>query len=95
MNPRKPTGAEKNELVEFLMATDYGNDQHELDNVQGYVEQAAIAVFDNYITGSPGYTGKLMVVVYDGGPYLTETYTWERAIHNRELKLHRDVAIQQ
>ena len=75
MNLRKPTKAEKNELVEYLVTTEMEND---LENAQGYVENAAIAVFDNYITGSPGYSGKLMVVVYDGGPYQTETYIWER-----------------
>jgi hypothetical protein len=38
---------------------------------------AYIAVFDNYITGSPGYAGKVMVVVWDGSPAQYETYTWE------------------
>ena len=52
-----------------------------------------------------------MVVIYDGGPYQTETYTWIRDINpgeenvpigqinwqdgNHEPKLHRDVEIQQ
>jgi len=89
MNPRKPTEAEKNELVEFLMATDYGNDQNELKNVEGYVDQAAIAVFDDYITGSPGYAGKVMVVVYDGATTQTETYSWD----SLDGKITRDVAI--
>ena len=98
MNPRKPTQAEKNELVAYLLAHDFANDANERENVQGYVENAAIAVFDHYITGSPGYAGKLMVVVYDGGPYQTETYTWERESwidDEEQKKLHRVVAIQQ
>src|SRR5437867_10443065 len=98
MNPRKPTEAEKNELVEYLLANDYENDQNERMNIHGFVEQAAIAVFDDYITGSPGYSGKLMVVVYDGDPKWTETYTWERESwidDKEEKKLHRVVAIQQ
>ena len=98
MNPRKPTQAEKNELVAFLLATDYANDEDERENVVGYVENAAIAVFDNYMTGSAGYAGKVMVVVYDGAPEQTETYIWQRDnwIDEKEIpKPHRVVAIQQ
>ena len=98
INPRIPTEAEKNELVAYLLAHDYANDQDERMNIQGYVENAAIAVFDNYATGSPGYSGKLMVVVYDGEPNQTETYTWQKEnwIDDKQEKtLHRDVSIQQ
>src|SRR5690348_17130603 len=98
MNPRKPTTEEKNELVAFLLTQDYANDENERENVAGYVYNAAIAVFDNYVTGSPGYAGKLMVVVYDGGAYQTETYTWQRESWIDETQpktLHRVVAIRQ
>ena len=111
MNPRKPTEAEKNELVTYLLVNDYANDKDEREQVEGFVKSAAIAVFDDYISGGPGYAGKIMVVIYDGGPYQTETYTWIRDINpgeenvpigqinwqdgNHEPKLHRDVEIQQ
>jgi hypothetical protein len=89
MEPRKPTQEEKKEIVEYLLAHDFAGDEGELENVEGYVENAAIAVFDHYITGSPGYAGKVMVVVYDGATTQTETYSWDSFDGN----LTRDVAI--
>ena len=62
-------------------------------NIEGFVESAAIAVFDHYITSSPGYSGKLMVVVYEGGPEMTETYTWIKDDVGNIAKLYREVAI--
>ena len=53
MNPRKPTEVEKKEIVAYVLAHDFENDENERENVEGYVENAAIAVFDDYITGSP------------------------------------------
>ncbi len=97
MKPRKPTEKEKQELVEFLLTHDYENNENERENVVGYVENAVIAVFDNYTTSSPGYSGKLMVVVYDGDPNQTETYIWQRENwidEKEEKKLHRVVTIQ-
>jgi hypothetical protein len=93
MNPRIPTKEEKIELVEYLLKHDLKNDENERVNIEGFVESAAIVVFDNYITSSPGYSGKLMVVVYDGAPEMTETYTWIKDNENNIAKLHRNVAI--
>ena len=62
-------------------------------NIEGFVESAAIAVFDNYTTSSPGYSGKLMVVVYQGAPEMTETYTWVKDNENKSAKLYRNVAV--
>ena len=61
MKPRIPTKEEKNELLQHLLKYDYKNDEKERVNIEGFVESAAIAVFDNYTTSSPGYSGKLMV----------------------------------
>jgi hypothetical protein len=93
MSTRIPTKEEKNELVEYLIKYDYRNDESERENIEGFVESAAIAVFDNYITGSPGYSGKLMVVVYDGSPEMTETYIWVKENESNISKLYRSVAI--
>jgi hypothetical protein len=93
MNPRIPTKEEKIELVEYLLKHDLKNDENERVNIEGFVESAAIAVFDNYITSSPGYSGKLMVVVYDGSPEMTETYTWVKDTGGNNAKLFREVAI--
>ena len=93
MKPRIPTREEKIELVEYLLKHDYKNDENERLNIAGFVESAAIAVFDNYITSSPGYSGKLMVVVYQGSPEMTETYTWVKDDVGNIGKLYREVAI--
>jgi len=93
MNSRIPTREEKIELLEYILKHDYKNDENERVNIEGFVESAAIAVFDNYITSSPGYSGKLMIVVYDGAPEMTETYTWVKDNENNIAKLYRNVAI--
>lgn len=93
MNSRIPTKEEKIELIEFLLRHDLQNDENERVNIEGFVESAAIAVFDNYITSSPGYSGKLMIVVYQGAPEMTETYTWVKDKENTIAKLYRNVAV--
>ena len=93
MNPRIPTKEEKIELIEYILTQGLNNDENERVNIEGFVESAAIAVFDNYTTGSPGYSGKLMVVVYDGAPEMTETYTWEKEKESTIAKLYRNVAV--
>jgi len=93
MKSRIPTKEEKIELVEYLLQYDYKNDENERLNIAGFVEGAAIAVFDNYITSSPGYSGKLMVVVYEGAPEMTETYTWIKENESNVVKLYRNLAI--
>ncbi len=79
MNPRKPTEEEKEQLVQYLWLENY-IDPTEEDKVQQreFVDRAAIAVFDHYTTDSPGYSGKVMVVVWPGSPGMTQTFTWNR-----------------
>ena len=93
MKSRIPTKEEKIELVEYILKHDLKYDENEREDIEGFVESAAIAVFDNYITSSPGYSGKLMVVVYEGAPEMTETYTWVKDNENNIAKLYRNVAI--
>ncbi len=79
MNPRKPTQEEKVQLTQYLLLKMY-IDPTEADKEEekGLVEDAAIAVFDHYTTDSPGYQGKLMVVVWRGSPSLCQVYIWNR-----------------
>jgi hypothetical protein len=37
---------------------------------------ARVAVFDHYITDCPGYSGRVALVLYSGGPELVECYLW-------------------
>ena len=93
MKSRIPTKEEKIELIEYILKHDLKNDENERANIEGFFKIAAIAVFDNYITSSPGYSGKLMTVVYDGAPEMTETYTWVKDNENNIAKLYRNVAV--
>ena len=93
MNSRIPTKEEKNELVEYILTHGLNSDQGERENIEGFVESASIAVFDHYITSSPGYSGKLMVVVYQGAPEMTETYTWVMDNENKSARLYRNVSV--
>ncbi len=79
MNPRKPTQEEKDQLVQYLWLKNYVDPTDaDKEEQQGFVENAAISVFDHYTTDSPGYQGKLMVVVWGGSPTLCQVYIWNR-----------------
>jgi hypothetical protein len=89
MNPRKPTKEEKQELLEFVVAHKYvtkpTNEERQDD--ADMIENASIAMFDDYITDSPGYAGKVMVVVWSGDPSFTETYTWDRIYGSGKINI--------
>ena len=77
MNPRKPTQEEKDQLIQYLWQhNDVDPTDADREEAQDFVENAAIAVFDDYQTDSPGYVGKVMVVVWSGGPGITEVFVW-------------------
>jgi hypothetical protein len=40
-------------------------------------QNAYVAVFEHYQTGSPGYVGKVMTVVWDGWPSTFNVFTWD------------------
>src|SRR6266487_4518003 len=92
--PRVPTNEEKHEVVEWLLANDRAwhdteREREIREELKSLIDTAYIAVFDTYSTGGPGYVGKVMVVVYDGGPQQTETYSW----HPVTKKIQRVVEI--
>ena len=77
LKSRKPNQLEKSDLA-YYVANEMGgweaNDH--LDQALGLVKNAAIAVFDDYISDSPGYVGKVMTVVWPTGPELYEVFIW-------------------
>jgi len=76
---RKPTAEEKKDLVSYLCNEEEiaNPSDMELADKEAFVEQAAIAVFDHYVTDSPGYAGKLMMVVWSGSPGVHEVFVWQ------------------
>jgi hypothetical protein len=76
MNLRIPTELEKKELIDYLVEVgqiDPPEPDEDLFNGTIYA-----AIFDNYITDGPEYSGRVMVVVWSGAPEFTETYIWSR-----------------
>ena len=65
---RSPTADEIQELKDLLCPT--GVDELTIDC-------AYIAVFENYVTDSPGFAGKLMSVVWGGSPSTYDVYIWD------------------
>jgi hypothetical protein len=90
-NPRQATEREKNDLA-YWVADEMGGWEYNdhLDQAHGFVSQAAIAVFDDYVSDGPGYTGKVMTVVWSGGPQMYEAFIWRKGnlVHlNQDPKL--------
>jgi hypothetical protein len=60
--PRTPTPQEYHDIGQCI-----GGDGATLDG-------AAVAIFDDYITDGPGYHGKIAMVVWPGGPDLSDVF---------------------
>lgn len=81
--PRKPTEQEVEQLIAYEAQEMYekptDNELTEArETIVGWVENGGGSVFDNYITDGPGYSGKVLVVVWPGSPAMTSTYIWEQ-----------------
>jgi hypothetical protein len=86
--PRKPNEIELKQLTQFT-SLQYKFSSSSIENEKeaaNQVSRAFIAVFDDYCTGSPGWAGKLMVVVWDGSPGQYEVYTWQDGKLERQEK---------
>lgn len=69
--PRTPTPEEIEELIQHLVENGLCREDAELD-----VASNRIAVFDHYMTDGPGYTGKVMLVLWSGSPGCISSYTF-------------------
>ncbi len=78
--PRQPTPDELRELIEYSMRNYKETDFRSLPLPQ------YVAVFDNYMTDSPGYIGKLLVVVWGGGPGFVQSFIWEKGKPMEEVE---------
>ena len=79
--PRLPTLAEIEEVWRYL-CHEYAFEVQEhfftdAGQLKAHIDEAAIAVFDHYMSDTPGFTGKLMLIVWPGGPSLRDTFGWE------------------
>lgn len=71
--PRLPTNEERQQLIPYI------KQNFELDHEEAtdLVDHTAITVFDRYMTNTPGFAGKLMMVVWPGSPAYYDVYTWD------------------
>lgn len=80
--PRLPTPAEKDEVWRYLCGEYAFEVQEEFftdaGQLKAKIESAAIAVFDDYISDVPGYVGKVMLLVWPGGPNFRAAFIWEK-----------------
>lgn len=70
--PRRPNADELAQLSDWVQSV---GAVHESATIAP--QSAYVAVFDDYITGSLGYAGKLMSVVWDGGPSFVDVFIWQ------------------
>ena len=62
---RPPSRSELAALWSWLKAEQHV--ENYLLHESSWYQQFYIAVFDNYITGSPGYCGRVLYLIWDGG----------------------------
>ena len=90
LEPRKPNMHELNQLREYLfieIGCWHNETDEDIANVDGLLERAGIAVFDNYMPDCPGYVGKVVMVVWPGAPEMYEVFI----IENEDLvRLNQD-----
>ena len=79
--PRTPTDDELKELSAWLLKEGYYQ-----SDAESIAHNAFVAVFDHYQTGSPGYVGKVMTVVWDGTPSTFNVFVWHDG--NMEEQAH-------
>ena len=78
MQPRLPNHQERHALITWLTSQHLSTEatQEELNNVNHLIERAFITLFDDYLADSPGYAGKLLMVVWPAGPAMYEVFIW-------------------
>lgn len=78
---RSPNPAELAQLWKWL--TEEGHVESYMLDESTWVQAFWIAVFDDYVTGCPGYVGKVLYLVWDGSPDFCDVFTWrgEELVH--------------
>lgn len=81
---------EKLDLLHYEVCYQFtAADDVDVEQICRLIEGAAISVIDDYMTDSPGYCGKVMIVVWPGGPELTAVYNYNKWGKLQRLELER------
>ncbi len=93
--PRLPTSSEIAELKEYLLdglgLGILGEDEPE-KQAQDYLEQSAIAVFENAQFLRDGYGNKVMTVVYPNEVGYFEVFIWDKNQQIKPIKQHEKIS---
>jgi len=96
LKPRLPTEQEKQELLDYCVRESGDTTQENRSNLEWMLfgGESPIVVFDDVAIYYGEYTGRLLVIVGDVDPTITETYLWlDGKIQNASLlkqrKLHK------
>lgn len=75
--PRTPTQNELNDIIEaFNTFDDFDN----REDIYSYLlNDCAVVAFDHYITDTPGYCGKVLIVIFSGSPDLVYSIVYHNA----------------
>lgn len=77
---RGPSPAELHELAKCVTKRDMTNPTlADLEEVEEQLGGAYVCVFPNYMTGSPGYCGKVYIIVWDGAPEFYDAFIEDKS----------------
>jgi hypothetical protein len=92
--PRLATPSEIAELKNYLL-DEFGlgilGEDNPEKQTQDYLEQSAIAVFENAQFLRDGYGKKVMTVVYPNEVGYYEVFTWDENQHIKPIKQHEEI----
>lgn len=76
--PRHPNSEELAELLQWQISNQYTKEPHpeDLQYDRDLIETSYIGVFEDYMTDSPGYAGKVMFIVWPGSPSFFNLLIW-------------------
>lgn len=74
--PRWPSSSEL-EAIAFALCDELLATAEERDETRSHI--AGAVIFDDYMTDTPGYRGPVALVLFDGGPELIASLTWDKA----------------
>lgn len=72
MNVRNPNKQELKQLADVLYESG-----HDREMAEGLASSAMVAVCDDYISDCPGYAGKVISVIWSGGPSIFNVFIVE------------------
>lgn len=82
LNSRNPTAVEVQDALAYYKSE--WEQPGELESAaEDLLSQASIAVIDHFISDGPGYTGRIMFVVFSGGPECHDVLTYDNGKLNR------------